>query len=577
MPVTADLGPGSRAQALDAMEREQLDVLVVGGGIVGAGTALDAVSRGLSTALVEQRDYASGTSSRSSKLVHGGLRYLEMLDFALVREALHERGLLLQHLAPHLVRPVPFLYPLHHTWERPYVGAGLLLYDGMAAVGSGFDMGVPRHRHLMRRGLARLAPDLRTDDLVGAIRYYDCQVDDARLVMNIARTAADFGAHMASRTKVIGFLRDGDRVVGARVEDLENDREIEVRAQVVVNAGGVWTNEIQEMLGGPPETRGALDVEASKGVHLVVPRDRIRSECGFITRTESSVLFVIPWGRHWIIGTTDTPWELDLAHPAASRRDIDYVLEHVNKMLRTPLDHADVEGVYAGLRPLLRGATEPTSKISREHTVVVPAPGLVMIAGGKLTTYRIMARDAVDSAAPFLADGTAGVRPSITDRIPLVGATGFETRTNQRVALARASGLDVAQVDHLLGRHGGLVDEVLELMAVRPELARPLPGGEDYLAAEVVYAVTHEGARHLDDVLTRRTRLSIETFDRGTLAARPAAELMAGELGWDGERLEEEVDHYLRRVEAERQSQEKTTDQEADEARVRAPEGPWAE
>ncbi len=420
----------------------------------------------------------------------------------------------------------------------------------------------------MRRGLARLAPDLRTDDLVGAIRYYDCQVDDARLVMNIARTAADFGAHLASRTQVIDFLREGDRIVGARVEDLENDREIEVRAQVVVNASGVWTNEVREMLG-----KGALDVEASKGVHVVVPRERIRSECGLITRTETSVLFVIPWGRHWIIGTTDTPWELDLAHPAASRRDIDYVLEHVNKILRTPLDHADVEGVYAGLRPLLRGATEPTSKIAREHTVDVPTPGLVMIAGGKLTTYRVMARDAVDAAVPFVADGAG---PSITDRVPLLGATGFETRTNQRVALARASGLDVARIDHLLGRQGGLIDEVLELIGARPELARPLPGGEDYLAAEVVYAVTHEGARHLDDVLTRRTRLSIETFDRGTLAARPAAELMAAELGWDDDRLEEEVDHYLRRVEAERQSQEKATDQEADEARVRAPEGPWA-
>ena len=430
-------------------------------------------------------------------------------------------------------------------------------------------MGVPRHRHLFRRGLARIAPDLRTDKLTGAIRYYDCQVDDARLVSTIARTAADYGAHLASRTKVVGFVREGDRVVGARVADLENDREIEVRAQVVVNAGGVWTNEIQEMIGG----RGALDVEASKGIHLVVPRDRIRSGCGFITRTEDSVLFVIPWGRHWIIGTTDTPWELDLAHPAASRRDIDYVLEHVNTLLRTPLDHTDVEGVYAGLRPLLRGATEPTSKISREHTVASPVPGLVLIAGGKLTTYRVMARDAVDMASRYL---DAEVRPSVTEHVQLLGASGFEARTNQRVALARSSGLDVARIDHLLGRYGGLVDEVLELVAARPELAQPLPGGEDYLAAEVVYAATHEGARHLDDLLCRRTRLSIETFDRGTLAARPAAELMAAELGWDAARLEDEVDHYLRRVEAERQSQEKSTDQEADEARVQAPEGPWA-
>jgi glycerol-3-phosphate dehydrogenase len=575
MTLTADLGPGSRAKALDAMEAGALDVLVVGAGVVGAGTALDAVSRGLATALVEQRDFASGTSSRSSKLVHGGLRYLEMFDFGLVKEALEERGLLLTRIAPHLVRPVAFLYPLHHTWERPYVGAGLVLYDGMAQIGARagkYEMGVPRHKHLFRRQLARMAPDLRTEDLTGAIRYYDCQVDDARLVMNIARTAAAYGAHVASRTKVVGFLRerdgDVDQVVGVRVRDLENDREFEVRAKVVVNAGGVWTNEIQAMIGG----RGALDVEASKGIHLVVPRDRIRSDAGFITKTEKSVLFVIPWGRHWIIGTTDTPWDLDLAHPAASRADIDYLLGHLNKLLRTPLDHSDVQGVYAGLRPLLRGATEPTSKISREHTVVAPVRGLVMIAGGKLTTYRVMARDAVDVAARSL-DGDVGA--SITDRVPLLGASGFEARMNQRVALARSSGLDIALIDHLLGRFGGLIDEVLMLIAERPELGEPLPGAVDYLSAEVVYAVTHEGARHLDDVLARRTHISIESFDRGTASARRTAELMGDELGWDAGRLEDEVDHYLRRVEAERQSQEKLTDQEADEARVQAPEGPW--
>ena len=214
----------------------------------------------------------------------------------------------------------------------------------------------------------------------------------------MARTAAGHGAQVATRVKVTGFLREGERVVGVRALDLENGRELEVRARVVVNAAGVWTDEIQEMVGG----RGSLHVQASKGIHLVVPRDRIRSEAGFIVRTETSVLFVIPWGRHWIIGTTDTPWDLDKAHPAASRADIDYVLDHVNAILREPLDHEDVEGVYAGLRPLLSGESEPTSRISREHTVVTPVPGLVMIAGGKLTTYRVMARDAVDAAAHSL-------------------------------------------------------------------------------------------------------------------------------------------------------------------------------
>lgn len=567
LPPSA-LSPLARDEALAAMEGPgELDVLVVGGGVVGTGTALDAVTRGLSTGLLEQRDLASGTSSRSSKLIHGGLRYLEMMDFALVREALQERGLLLTRLAPHLVRPVPFLYPLMHKgWERPYVAAGVTLYDAMAMLGR-YDMGVPRHRHLTRRQVARVAPDLLSDSLAGAIRYYDCQVDDARLVVAIARTAASYGAHVATRVRVTGFLREGERVVGVRARDLENGRDLEVRARVVVNAAGVWTDEIQEMVGG----RGALNVQASKGIHLVVPRDRIRSSAGFIVRTEKSVLFVIPWGRHWIIGTTDTAWDLDLAHPAASRTDIDYVLAHVNAILREPLEHDDVVGVYAGLRPLLSGESEPTSRISREHTVVTPVPGLVMIAGGKLTTYRVMGKDAVDAAAhSLLTTGALGVRDSITDRIPLVGAEGWEVRTNQRLLLARRSGLHVARIDHLLGRYGGLVDEVLDLVAERPELGEPLEGSEDYLAAEVVYAVTHEAARHLDDMLTRRTRLSIETFDRGVGAARAAARLMAGELGWDDERIAEEVDHYLRRVEAERRSQRMATDQEADEARVAA-------
>ncbi len=565
------LNPASRAAAIAAMSGGQLDVLVVGGGIVGAGAALDSVTRGLTTGLIEQRDLASGTSSRSSKLVHGGLRYLEMFDFGLVKEALEERGLLLTRLAPHLVRPVPFLYPLKKAYERPYVGAGLMLYDGMAVLGARAgkfgNTGVPKHKHLFRKQLARIAPDIRTDQLHGAIRYYDCQVDDARLVMTLARTAANNGAHVATRTQVTGFLREGDRVVGVTARDLENDADFEVRARTVINAAGVWTDQVQELIGGD----ATLDVDASKGIHLVVPRDRIRSECGFITKTEKSVLFVIPWGRHWIIGTTDTPWDLDLAHPAASRKDIDYLLGHVNTLLKDPLDHEDVEGVYAGLRPLLKSVRKTggeTQKLSREHTVAAPVPGLVLIAGGKLTTYRVMAEDAVDLATADFVDG----RPSITDRVPLVGAYGYETRTNQRVALSRSAGLDVGRVDHLLGRYGGLVDEVLALIADRPELGMPLVQAEEYLAAEVVYAVTHEGARHLDDVLTRRTRISIETFDRGTLVAQEVAELMGGELGWDGATLAEEVDHYLRRVEAERQSQLKLTDQEADEARVQAPD-----
>ena len=570
--MTSALSPDARAAALAAMtgaEGPGLDVLVVGGGVTGAGVALDAVTRGLSCGLLEQRDLASGTSSRSSKLLHGGLRYLELLHFGLVREALRERGLLLTRLAPHLVRPVPFLYPLTSRRERPYVGAGMVLYDAMAGAGAAAGrhrVGVPRHRHLTRRQALAVVPALRPDSLTGAVQYYDCQVDDARHTLNVARTAAHHGAHVATRTRVTGFLRDGGRVTGVHAHDLETGQELTVRARVVVNAAGVWTDEIQEMAG-----RGALEVRASKGIHLVVPRERIPSSSGIILRTSLSVLFVIPWGRHWILGTTDTPWQLDKAHPAASRADIDYLLDRVNQVLREPLGHDDVVGVYAGLRPLLQGESESTSHISREHTVVTPVPGLVLVAGGKYTTYRVMASDAVDAAA---ADLDGEVPASITDRVPLVGAEGFEARRNQKAALAGSSGLSVSQVEHLLGRFGDLVDELLAMIGQDSRLGRPLPGAGDYLRAEVVYAVTHEGARHLDDVLTRRTRISIETHDRGLAAARPAAELMATALDWDDTRIDAEVNHYRRRVAAERDSQSHLTDREAHEARVRAPDRP---
>lgn len=547
------------------MAAAELDVLVIGGGVVGAGSALDATTRGLRTGLVEARDWASGTSSRSSKLVHGGLRYLEMLDFRLVAEALSERSLLLQRLAPHLVRPVPFLYPLQHrAWERPYVGAGIALYDTMSLL-SGTSRGVPHHRHLSRRKALREAPALKPDALVGAVQYWDAQVDDARHTMALARTASAYGALCANRARVVGLLRQGERVTGAVVRDLESGRDLEVRAKQVVNATGVWTDDTQALA----DTRGQFQVRASKGVHLLVPRDRIQSSTGLILRTESSVLFVIPWGRHWIVGTTDTDWSLDKSHPAVSSRDVDYLLAQANRVLVQPLRREDVEGVYAGLRPLLHGESDSTSKLSREHTVAHPVPGLVVVAGGKYTTYRVMARDAVDEAVRAL---DSKVAPSVTQDVPLVGAEGYAALWNQRRALTERSGLHRARIEHLLQRQGSLVHEVLALLAERPELAEPLPGADDYLQVEVVYAVTHEGARHLDDVLTRRTRASIESWDRGVAAAPLVARLMAPVLGWDDAHEALEVEHYLVRVAAELEAQEQPDDETADAARLGAPD-----
>ncbi|WP_066518681.1 glycerol-3-phosphate dehydrogenase/oxidase [Curtobacterium ammoniigenes] len=565
LDTTTGLNPAQRAAAIATMRDTELDILVIGGGIVGAGSALDAVTRGLTVGVLEARDWASGTSSRSSKLVHGGIRYLEQLNFGLVREALIERGLLLQRIAPHLVKPVRFLYPLNHpVWERFYIGIGMAMYDAFSWTG-GRPPGVPHHRHLTRTQVLRAMPSLAKDAFVGGMTYYDAQVDDARYVASLVRTAVSYGALAASRVRVEGFVKVGERVVGVQAHDIQTDERFEIRAKQVVNATGVWTDDTQAMVG----ERGQFQVRASKGVHLVIPKDRFQSTMGMILRTEKSVLFVIPWGRHWLVGTTDTDWHLDKAHPAATAADIDYILEHVNRVLRVPLTREDVEGVYAGLRPLLAGESDQTSKLSREHIVAHTVPGLVVVAGGKWTTYRVMAKDAIDAAADALDDRVA---PSATDEIPLLGAEGYRAAWNKRVRTAKRYGMHPTRIEHLLNRYGTLADEVLALVEHNPALADALPGADDYIGAEVVYAASHEGALHLEDVLARRTRISIEAWDRGESAAPVAGALMAGVLGWDREQTEHEVGNYLKRVAAERASQLEPDDASADRVRLEAPD-----
>ena len=541
----AALGPAHRARSLARMTGGVLDVLVVGGGVTGTGAALDAASRGLSVGLIEARDYAAGASSKSSKLIHGGLRYLEMLDFALVREALAERKLLLTELAPHLVRPVPFLWPLtHRGWERPYVGAGLLLYDSI-----GGRRAVPRARHLSRSGALRLAPALRPDALVGAVQFYDAQEDDARFVACLARTAAGQGAALATNVAMAGPLREGGRVTGVHARDLLAGSELTIRARQVVLATGAWTDG------------GGMAVRPSKGVHILVPRRRIAMDTGLLARTEKSVLFVIPWGGHWLIGDTDTEWPYEPGRVVASRADIGYLLAKVNAMLRDPVTDADIEGVFAGLRPLVAApGARDTTRLSREHSVRSVAPGLTAIAGGKFTTYRVMARDLIDAAAAGLPGSVA---PSRTERVPLLGAAGFRERWAGRAGLAAASGLPVAQIERLLGRYGSCADDLFALIAGRPELGRPLEGSGGYLAAEVVYACTHEGAVRLDDVLARRTRTAIEVPDRGLAAAAPAAALMASALSWDAARTDAEIARYRGAVAAELAAQAEPDDPSA--------------
>ncbi|MCP9620819.1 glycerol-3-phosphate dehydrogenase [Nocardia otitidiscaviarum] len=561
-PHSQFLGPEQRAAAWERLGKEPFDVIVIGGGVVGAGIALDAATRGLEVALVEARDLAAGTSSRSSKMFHGGLRYLEMFEFGLVREALRERELALSKLAPHLVKPLKFLYPLtHFGWERPYVSAGLLLYDTMGGAKS-----VPGQHHLTRHGALRLAPGLKRSALTGGVTYYDTLVDDARHTMTVARTAAHYGATIRTSTQVVGFLREADRVVGVKVRDSEDGRTTEARASVVINATGVWTDEIQAL----SHVRGRFHVRASKGVHIVVPRDRIASDAALILRTPTSVLFVIPWGsNHWVVGTTDTDWNLDLAHPAATKADIDYLLDRINEVLVTPLTHADITGVYAGLRPLLAGESDETSKLSREHAVARIAPGLVAIAGGKYTTYRVMAYDAVDAA---LVDIPRRVSPSVTEKVPLLGADGYHALLNQVPHLAEKYGVHPYRIEHLLNRYGSLIDEVLGLADGKPDLLQPITAAPAYLQVEAVYAAAAEGALHLDDILARRTRISIEYADRGVDCADQVARLVAPVLGWEDADIAREVSTYQARVRAEIESQTQPDDTSADALRLEAPE-----
>src|SRR5690606_17439401 len=501
---------------------------------------------GLSVVLLEAGDLASGTSSRSGKTVHGGLRYLEQLNFKLVAEALHERDLMVRTLAPHLVAPEPFLFPLTKRWERPYIGAGVLLYDLMAAAGrTGGRGGVPHHRHLTRRGALREAPGLDPNVVTGALQYYDGRMDDARHTLAVARTAASLGAVVLSHAPVVGVLRDGARVTGVTVEDTQTGSRFDVTASVVVNAAGVWAADIQAMAG--PAT---FAVQPAKGVHLVVEKGAFDSRTGILARAEDSVIILRKWFGHWLLGTTDTAYDGDRRAPTVEPEDVDYLLRNVNRYLARPLTRRDVLGTFAGLRPLLAPVardTATTSALSRDHTVISEPAGMVTVVGGKYTTYRRMARDAVDAVGRAMG---GALPPSPTANLPLVGAAGWEAVANRVPRLATEHGVPEEHVRRMVHRYGAELPDVLAPIRTDPALGRPLPGAEGYLPVEFLRAVTHEGALSLVDVLHRRTHLSIERTDAGLPAAPAVAALIAPALGWDADRQAREVAAY--RAEGER-------------------------
>ena len=564
----------ARAETIEALARTHFDIVVIGGGVTGAGAALDA-TRGLRVALVEMGDYGAGTSSRSGKLIHGGLRYLEQCRFSLVREALHERSLMLGTLCPHLVKPIAFIYPLRHRiWERAYVGAGLAIYDTLGGAAA-----LPRRRHLSRAALRDLAPGITCDDVSGAFLFYDAQVDDARHTLELVRTVVAHGVFAASAVQVIGFSKAAGAVAGVRVRDLESGSVFEIGARAVVNATGVWSDAIHRMAGSSA-TPPAYAVQASKGVHITVPRDRIDSSVSLLIRAEDSVLFVRTWGRHWLIGTTDTPWDRAHDDPAATSADVDYLLRNVNSALDAALTRSDIDGVFAGLRPLILPLVRPldrlrkghaaTSKVGREHAVWSPAPGLVTAAGGKYTTYRVMARQVVDLAARHLG---RPVPDSTTENVPLLGSVDLDRARAWFRASGARRGLSTRQIEHLLGRYGSLVRDLDALLRVRPDLAQPIAGAEDYLQVEAVYAVRAEAAMHLEDVLSRRTHIAIETTDRGLAGAPVVAALMAVELGWDEATMAEELRRYRAAVQTAVESVDRSVDEPVVESAVESVDG----
>ena len=539
----SQLGPDQRETAISQLGTEQFDILVIGGGVNGVGAALDAAARGLKVALIEAQDIAAGTSSRSSKLIHGGLRYLEQYDFKLVREALHERELMVSTLCPHLVKPVGFLFPLTEKLkERTYVGAGLALYDALR----GFQRALPWHKHLSQKQINEIAPSLRHDLVTGAIKYFDAQVDDARHTMAVARTAARHGAIIATRVSAESLIREGKRVVGVNALDLETGKRIKIKAGATVMCAGVWSDQLHEQF----ELTPGYNVTMSKGAHIVVPGSAIKSDAGIIVKTPISVLFLIPWADKWIVGTTDTPYEGDRAEPFATREDVQYILNQANRVLEPKLKAEEIIGVYAGLRPLVANKkSATTTKLSREHTVDRPAAGFVSIAGGKYTTYRVMAKDVIDRAVIELRRIT---KESVTEKLPLVGADGYFALEQQKDRIAQESGLDVATVTHLLNRHGSLISEILEIIKDQPKLAAKLDAELPYIKAEIVYAVSHEGARSVDDVISRRTRLSFEAANHGLYLAEEVAALIAPVLGWSAKERRESMAHYAGLVEREK-------------------------
>jgi glycerol-3-phosphate dehydrogenase len=539
--------PFRRDDALRRLADETFDVLVIGGGVTGAGVALDAASRGLKTALVEKSDFASGTSSKSSKMVHGGLRYLQQREIRLVYENLAERQRLLDN-APHLVSPLPFLIPLFgrdgvvsKTLARSYSSA-LWMYD----LTGGWRIG-ERHREVSKQEALVHLPTLNTEHLVAGFLYFDARADDARLTLTLARTAAiDFGAVVANYTPVVEVVTSDGITRGARVQPEATDpaSAFDVRARVVVNATGVWADDVRAL----DEGTHPKSIRPAKGVHVTVPAERLPCDIAAVIPVpkDKRSIFVVSWpGTDLVyLGTTDTDYTGPLEDPACTPEDVDYLLDAANNITTSRLTRADVTGVWAGLRPLLAPesgrVSARTADLSRRHTVTTSREGVVTVTGGKLTTYRKMAQDTVDVVVGRLGE-TPRRRRCVTKHLPLVGAT---TKTRDPVSMAQPHA-------RLLGRYGSESPRVLALADGHPDLLEPAVAGLPYTRAELVYAAREEMAQTLDDVLARRTRAMIQRAQATMDAAPAVAELLAPDMGWSASETAEQSARFTESCEKE--------------------------
>jgi len=543
----------TRRQNLSLLESERFDVLVIGGGVTGAGVALDAVARGYKVALVEKGDFASGTSSKATKLVHGGIRYLSNFDFALVHEALTERGLLLQN-APYLVQPLAFVLPLYKGDRHPvgmpittpggiglsfFLRCGLVLYDLLAG-----RRNVHRHRHLSYKDVLKLAPALMTTGLKEGYVYYDAQTNDVRLTMALIRTAAHFGAIITNYTEVTSFVMEQGKVRGARVLDRLTDQELVVQARHIVNATGIFSEQVEGLTGNESQVK----IQPSKGVHLVFSREDVKMGNDAIVLPETDdqrILFLVPWESRVLFGTTDTG-SGDLDHPMATQDDIAYLLKHLNRYLSVSLTEENIVSTFAGYRPLVssRSAKQSTAKLSRTHVVLQDPSGLVSIFGGKLTTYRRMAQDAVDVLSR--RDGSKPVHP--TQNIPLFGSAGWPSIRRDLVARATTLGLDEQIISHLGKSYGTEAMTLLNLVEEDSELGKRLIDDLPYIRAEVVYACRQEMAMVPYDVLARRTSITLLDYQRGLGVLDDVVALMAKEHQWSDEQQQSLSNAYRRVV-----------------------------